>query len=58
MFKIAIDLMGGDNAPKQPIKGIESFIKSNLSNDVFFYVYKYDDNQRVNIQLFYPRFFL
>ena len=38
MFKIAIDLMGGDNAPKQPIKGIESFIKSNLSNDVFFYM--------------------
>ena len=28
MYKIAIDIMGGDNAPNQPIKGIKSFIKS------------------------------
>ena len=38
MFKIAIDLMGGDNAPEEPIKGIASFIKSNPSSDVFFYM--------------------
>ena len=38
MFKIAIDLMGGDNAPKQPIKGIKSFIKSNPTSNTFFYL--------------------
>ena len=38
MFKIAIDLMGGDNAPIEPIRGVESFIKSNPEKNIFFYL--------------------
>ena len=35
--KIAIDAMGGDNAPKKVIKGIEISLKYNKNN--FFYLF-------------------
>ena len=38
MFKIAIDLMGGDHSSKEPIKGVEHFIKSNPKKGIFFYL--------------------
>ena len=39
-IKIAIDLMGGENAPDKNIEGIEIFIKRNKNlNDYFFYLY-------------------
>ena len=40
MFKIAIDLMGGDNAPIEPIRGVESLIKSNPEKNInkFFFM--------------------
>ena len=36
MFKIAIDLMGGDYNSREPIKGIEHFVKSNPKKVYFF----------------------
>ena len=38
MFKIAIDLMGGDYNSREPIKGIEHFVKSNPKKSIFFYL--------------------
>ena len=38
MFKIAIDLMGGDSSIYEPIKGVESFIKSNPKRNMYFYL--------------------
>ena len=36
MFKIAIDLMGGDYNSREPIRGIEHFVKSNPKKIYFF----------------------
>ena len=38
MLKIAIDIMGGDNSPKEPIHGIKSYIEHSLDKDIFFYI--------------------
>ena len=42
---IAVDAMGGENAPKMTIEGINSFIKQNKKkNDFFFNIYG-DENK-------------
>ena len=33
MLKIAIDIMGGDNSPAEPIHGIKSYIKDSLDKN-------------------------
>ena len=45
---IAIDAMGGENAPAKNIEGISLFIKKNINkNDFFFYIYG-DENLITN----------
>ena len=46
MLNIAIDIMGGDNAPVEPIKAIKSYLKSN--KDIYFYLIG-DKNQIIPI---------
>ena len=36
---IAIDAMGGEDAPKKNIEGISLFIKKNIEKDFFFNIY-------------------
>ena len=36
---IAIDAMGGENAPYKNIEGIKLFLDKNKSNDYFFNIY-------------------
>ena len=37
---IAIDAMGGENAPSKNIEGLSIFLKKNrFKNDYFFYIY-------------------
>jgi len=38
MLKIAIDIMGGDNSPTEPIQGIKSYINDSLDRNIFFYI--------------------
>ena len=45
---IAVDAMGGENAPKMTIEGINSFIKHNKKkNDFFFNIYG-DENKIIH----------
>ena len=47
MLKIAIDIMGGDNSPKEPICGIKSYIKENCDKNIFLtFVQPYDGFQQ------------
>ena len=38
MLKIAIDIMGGDNSPIEPIHGIKSYIEESSDKNIFFYI--------------------
>ena len=38
MLKIAIDAMGGDHSPKEPINGIKSYLEEFPDKNIFFYI--------------------
>ena len=46
---IAIDAMGGENAPKKNIEGLDLFIKTNKSND--FIIHLFGDEIKINEEL-------
>ena len=46
---IAIDAMGGENAPYKNIEGIKLFLDKNKSNDYFFNIF--GDEEKINIEL-------
>ena len=47
---IAIDAMGGDNAPNKVIEGLALFIKNNAEKDDFF-IHLYGDNEKIELEL-------
>ena len=47
---IAIDAMGGENAPAKNIAGLDIFIKRNKDKKDF-YFYIFGDQDRINIEL-------
>ena len=47
---IAIDAMGGDNAPNKIIEGLALFIKNNAEKDDFF-IHLYGDNEKIELEL-------
>ena len=47
---IAIDAMGGDNAPKKNIEGLNIFLKKNKTKDDFF-IYLYGDEKKINQEI-------
>ncbi len=46
---IAIDAMGGENAPKKNIAGLDLFIKQNKDNNDFFLIFC--DQDKINNEL-------
>jgi glycerol-3-phosphate acyltransferase PlsX len=46
---IAIDAMGGENAPHKNIKGVSLFLKKNKNSDVFFNLFGNDDLLKTEI---------
>jgi glycerol-3-phosphate acyltransferase PlsX len=38
MLKLAIDAMGGDHSPEQPINGIKSYLEDHSNENIFFYI--------------------
>ena len=57
---IAIDAMGGENAPNKNIEGIALFIKNNQNkNDFFFYIFlkKKQNLKKIKKYKFWLKFF-
>ena len=38
MLKIAIDAMGGDHSPEEPISGIKSYLEQFSDKNILFYI--------------------
>ena len=49
IITIAIDAMGGENAPKKNIEGLDLFLKNNKSND--YSIHLHGDETKINEEL-------